>query len=682
MPANSPDTATVSASNSEITFAIQDGAAFLRKVADRSTGKVLLAGRREVPLWRAVAGPVGTRVASSSEFAGELLQRKNGVEIAWDGVELGGSHCRVAMRASGDESGLARMDLDITPDSSFTLWDVHFPIVGPLGEGLLHTSYGYGKAIPLGEDVKYAGGYPGHHCTMQFIAWNPGPCSLYLGAHDPTASAKTMELLSDDGPSLGCKLPVPGRGRRLDGFTMPYSSLVGTIPGDWYDLARFYRGWALGQEWSRAGPIGERQIPGRIRDAVIWLQTAGDPEQVVPKALEFNSYFGVPMAMHWYSWHEIPFDDHYPEYLPPKKGFKEAVARLSSAGIAVMPYINGRLWDPATDSWQKENALAAASKDENLEKYVEVYASKVPLSPMCPTTELWRRKIASIVTTLAGEYGVQGIYIDQIGAAAPKLCHDESHGHPIGGGSWWVDGYRKLLDLVRREVREIDPEFFVTTESNAESWNDRLDGVLMCNTTEGQLVPIYPAVYHDMIPAFGAYIFGSDLEDGWSFRVKVSQMFLWGTQLGWLGPAILDPKFSASAEYLRELARVRLTCPDYLGAGTFLRPPEIENDVERVRTSWDLWRRKWELDVPVAQATAWQAPDGSLGVVACNMGDGGEGLEVSFSLEDPGWRDLKSDGIETSGMSDADPQIRANRLHLNLELDARSAVCLSSRRTG
>jgi hypothetical protein len=679
MSASLPHPAELSASNSVITFASEDGRVFLRSVTDRATGKVVLKGRREVPLWRMVAGAGGTDVASSSEFAGKLQQREGGLEILWDDVELDGHPCRVAMNVSGDASGLTRMDLHLTPDDSFTVWDVHFPIIGPLDGGTLHTTYGYGKAIPLGEGVKYSGGYPGHHCTMQFIAWNPGPCNLYLGAHDPRASAKTMELLPDDGPSMGCRLPVPGRCRPLDGFTMPYPSLVGTIPGDWYDLARFYRKWALGQEWSRAGPVARREIPGRIRDAVIWLQAAGDPEEVVPKALEFNSYFGVPMAMHWYSWHEIPFDDHYPEYLPPKKGFKEAVARLSSAGIGVMPYINGRLWDPATESWRKENALAAASKDENLDKYVEVYASKVPLSPMCPTTGLWQRKIASIVTTLAREYGVQGIYIDQIGAAAPKLCHDESHGHPIGGGSWWVDGYRKLLDRVRREVREVDPEFFVTTESNAEPWNDRLDGVLMCNTTEGELVPIYPAVYHDMIPAFGAYIFGSDLEDGWAFRVKVSQMFLWGTQLGWLGPAILDPKFSASAEYLRELARIRMACPDYLGAGTFLRPPEIENRVKRVRASWELWRRKWELDVPVAQATAWQAPDGSLGLVACNMGDGREELEISLSLEDPGWRDLKPDGLRSSGMSKADPRIRGKRLHLNLELDSRSAICLSSR---
>ena len=43
------------------------------------------------------------------------------------------------------------------------------------------------------------------------------------------------------------------------------------------------------------------------------------------------------------------------------------------------------------------------------------------------------------------ECGVKGVYIDQIAAAAPTLCFDKSHGHPLGGGHWWTEGYWKLL---------------------------------------------------------------------------------------------------------------------------------------------------------------------------------------------------------------------------------------------
>ncbi|GAI12717.1 unnamed protein product [marine sediment metagenome] len=54
---------------------------------------------------------------------------------------------------------------------------------------------------------------------------------------------------------------------------------------------------------------------------------------------------GVPVGVHWYSWHRIPFDDDYPHHFPVKEGFAEGVRELQEAGVFVMPYINGRLWD-------------------------------------------------------------------------------------------------------------------------------------------------------------------------------------------------------------------------------------------------------------------------------------------------------------------------------------------------
>jgi hypothetical protein len=42
---------------------------------------------------------------------------------------------------------------------------------------------------------------------------------------------------------------------------------------------------------------------------------------------------------------QIPFDNDYPHYFPPKDGFREGVAELKTAGVYPMPYINGRLWD-------------------------------------------------------------------------------------------------------------------------------------------------------------------------------------------------------------------------------------------------------------------------------------------------------------------------------------------------
>ena len=46
-----------------------------------------------------------------------------------------------------------------------------------------------------------------------------------------------------------------------------------------------------------------------------------------------------------YYWHEIPFDNDYPHYFPMKSCVVDELKKFHDAGIKVMPYINGRLWD-------------------------------------------------------------------------------------------------------------------------------------------------------------------------------------------------------------------------------------------------------------------------------------------------------------------------------------------------
>ena len=65
MPANSQDTATVSTPNCVMAFGRENETAFLRSVTDRSTGKVILEGKEEVPLWRVALGPGGNQVVTS-----------------------------------------------------------------------------------------------------------------------------------------------------------------------------------------------------------------------------------------------------------------------------------------------------------------------------------------------------------------------------------------------------------------------------------------------------------------------------------------------------------------------------------------------------------------------------------------------------------------------------------------
>ena len=131
---------------------------------------------------------------------------------------------------------------------------------------------------------------------------------------------------------------------------------------------------------------------------------------------------------------------------------------MQHLGVRVAPYINGRIFDQGTESWKKsEEARGSAAKQvatpvinpSGDALYNESYGSEALFAVMCPATQYWQKTISDVVKRLITEYETDGVYIDQIAAAGPEPCFDASHGHPIGGGSHWVSGYRKMLETVR-----------------------------------------------------------------------------------------------------------------------------------------------------------------------------------------------------------------------------------------
>ena len=84
----------------------------------------------------------------------------------------------------------------------------------------------------------------------------------------------------------------------------------------------------------------------------------------------------------------------------------------------------------------------------------------------CPSTDIWHRKVIGLVDSLQHAIGVNGIYIDQIAAAAPEPCWNEAHGHPVGGGDFWYDGYRRLIGEIR--ANHLQEDRILTSEENAE----------------------------------------------------------------------------------------------------------------------------------------------------------------------------------------------------------------------
>ena len=150
-----------------------------------------------------------------------------------------------------------------------------------------------------------------------------------------------------------------------------------------------------------------------------------------------------------------------------EKGFGQTVTlRLDGTGG-----MSGTNW--RTCGWEvriaaiRLAALPAAATVSN--------GSPVRFAVMCPATQFWQDRVYDITMQLYRKYGVRGVYIDQIAAASARLCFDPSHGHPLGGGHWWADGYRRMLDRVRRDMPQ---GAFLTTECNAEAFIPQFDAYL------------------------------------------------------------------------------------------------------------------------------------------------------------------------------------------------------------
>ncbi len=491
----------------------------------------------------------------------------------------------------------------IFPQAALRKFDGRAVVFIPSGPGEL-------KRNAWDESWKYDQPYGQAWCSMQFMAaYAEGAEAggLYLGAHDPFGSAKELRALSDPEThtvTLQYDIPAPELLRPGNGFRFSGEACWQLLRGDWFDAAQIYRRWCA--QNARWWPVRPREdTPMWMREVGAWLQVNYEPGENVQAIRRFHEYMGVTVAVHWYNWHQIPFDNDYPHYFPEKTGFADVIRELHQWGVASMPYINGRLWDTrdrgAEDFEFTRLALPAATKDMDGKPFVERYGSieadgsPVTLAVMCPTTELWQERVREITLRLINAIGADGVYIDQVAAAKPVLCVDPSHGHPLGGGHWWNEGYWDMIDRIRQAL---PPGRMLTTECNAEGFIRQFDGYLTWHWQHDTMVPAFQAVYGGLILTFGRSYSGDALAQ----RMKAAQQYIFGEQIGWFAPAVIDQP--DVAVFLRRVIRLRNGLSRYFSAGEMLRPPKFEGQLPQVTADWK-WYGECRVTTDAVLTGAW-----------------------------------------------------------------------------
>jgi hypothetical protein len=631
-----------------------DGGVVLRSLYDIGAGQEFLIAK-PLPLVSIKCRRVGTKEEATldADTGWESVQIRTGGDIVveWKrhaNKALAGLSVTARARASGPDSTVS-WDLRVANTSKdWTIWSVRFPHLavaepGPDARLLFPRAAGELKEGAWRAPFNYGGPYPQGWCTMPFFAAydEKRGTGLYVGVHDPAAARK--DLAAESRPdertvTLRFDHPAPNMSLPENSFELSGRAVWRIFSGDWYDAAVIYRDWVRKEaRWMpRLAKDGRPDTPPWMRELCLWAQTGGNPDYVAAAVKEFQRFMGVPVGFHWYSWHEIPFDNDYPHYFPPKKGFAEAVRDLQAAGVYVMPYINARLWDTrdkgAEDFEFTRAALAGATKDEQGKPCTETYGSKeadgspVRLAAMCPTSPVWQERVSKIVLALLGEYGTRAVYMDQVAAAAPPLCFDKTHGHPLGGGHWWVDGYGRMLGGIRQAMPK---DRMLTTECNAEPYINLFDGYLTWHWQFDGQVAAFPAVYGGTIQMFGRAYKGLEKPTGdLACAMRVGQQLVWGEQLGWLDPNIVKAK--ERAEFLRQAARLRLALVRYFYAGEMGRPVKLAGEMPRVRADWQ-WSGDWWVSTDAVLTGTWRLPqERKLAVLFANVSDKPVTLTVQF----------------------------------------------------
>ena len=158
----------------------------------------------------------------------------------------------------------------------------------------------------------------------------------------------------------------------------------------------------------------------------------------------------------------------------------------------------------------------------------------------------------------------------------------------------------------------------LTTECNAEPYTHVFDGYLTWHWQYDGQVPAFPAVYGGALQMFGRAYRGGATKD-LALRMKAGQQLVFGEQIGWLSPSVVDE--AENFAFFRQVVRLRWQLKRYFYAGQMARPPKLVGEIPRVTADWQ-WSGHWPVTTDALLAGAWSLPaEKRLVLLFVNVGD-------------------------------------------------------------
>ncbi len=568
-----------------ITLGLQSQSCFASILEHSDVKRVLDSG---VSVWKiTLLGPQGETPEFSADYARylgcTLSEDGTAATLRWnitlDRIET--NEVEISVREDGE---LALWTLSAHLPGGWKVSELTFPVVkikrDEGSKAILPMGYGAEFEVPS-NGTSLSTRYPSVTGGMQFVLTYSPRGTYYFASQDREGNAKYFNLQGTGDYLVFSQKAVASYAWTVDGdFNLPWPTVFAFCDDSWdKTLLRWYRPFVLSTEWADT-PLRERHITEWIQNADVWIRPKNMYPEVIDALRKAVKYYGKGTGVHWYHWHHYAYDTMYPEYLPAKDGFAQMVSELQSKGAHVTPYINGRLWDPANDSYKRDGYLASCRKADGT-LYTEIYpTSNVPNTVTCPSTQIWQDVIKNLADSIVFGIGTDGLYIDQVSAAASEPCYAQNHPHAPGAGDWWPKAYRDLFSQLHETVFRDGKA--VTSEENAEVYMDLLDMMLIVNTPHSKDIkmrPVFPLIYSDRAVYSGLNYYHQELSDG-HFLYNNARSLLWGAQLGWIQPEWLFAEGNdVEIEFLRNLGRFRSRNHDVFYGGRFIEELAFPEDL-------------------------------------------------------------------------------------------------------
>jgi len=567
---------------------------------------------------------------------------------------------------------------------------------------------------------------------MQFVAFYDGASGLYLSSQDTEGYTKRNNILRIV-DQMKFSHTFYAEYSRGNSYRSPYPIVLTTFDGgpsartSWRHAADIYRRWAEKQWWCRTKWFDRPDVPDWLKEGAGVIV----PRKYMTYAKDGESYYkylwvegkryseavgGRNIIVLFHGWSEgmnKATQLGHPKPVPhePFKGselFRQACAKMRENGCFPFVFIAApHLYVHTFGGGDYDNKRLYLKEAKNYEIYPLKYFLKEAQPPsdvptlvhMCPGTEYWRECVRKQCLQLV-ELGVDVIQLD--GFPQTALCYNPDHGHPLGGGKWYYQSWKRLCREIQAECRRRNPRFVLTTEWPCELYIPLVQltmkrwGLAKKWMVGEGMVPVYEYVYGDYDKSYGGegdstHIGprtdtppGKENEGNYtSFGMARNLCYgLFPTIAFGLDRKSLDPATRNQYHmrfYREHIAALGGYARKYLLRGRMVRSPRFDNPPASVRF-WGWWLKPPRTSLYPYRAvihSAWQAPDNDVACFFVNI----TGTPCEIDVEIPNYPGLAEAEIVLRVSGEKRTLARGVRLphRVKLRLEPAALVMLEAR---